>query len=1312
MPSDAAKLRNNIKAWLSRNGGYVVSNRGKFPAANLVPGSPKVLYDQYVIALRGVMNDIRYQEILEQFRKDSIRNKKNIFKAQVLSQLKKGIKEFKISNKVSTKKTKVSNVLSFSGRKATDMNRYMENMRWRFVREILKFLKTHKSCKVSISINAELIKYNQDEDGGILTETIENNFSGSYVDVLSQDDIENAININYAKILDLLDRYTTNGSGWTLRIILGSTLRLSKYDPLKAGAWIDLPEDIKAKKACINPFNKDNKCFMYASLINLFKADKNAERVSKYKKYENHLDFGDIQFPIRVKDIDKLEKLNEKYGWNIYGLEQNGYMSTVHPLRITGNQDRKIIPLLLIGSVDDKKNYILSHYVSIQSMSRLLSSQVSKREHNAYFCMTCCAGFNNQLKLDEHMIQHQLGRGGQEVPNLPLPGSLKSTNKFTKYNSLAKTPYYIVCDFEAILKKYRGIVEEEQATIIDNEHSACSYGIKVVCPLNPLKSRKYEFYVGEDAADKFVSRIIKITTELAKDVKTTNIEMLPLTNKEKEEFSHAKHCWVCQKEFNDKDIICRDHDHFTGKYRGPAHQSCNLNLNREGWKCPVLFHNGKNYDYHYIIKALNDEVEKFDAIAINTEKFMCINFNDARFLDSYSFLASSLDTLSSNIINPSNFKKLIKAEKFGELKNTRLSNLKTYCPNFMSEYEGLSDDNLDLIAQKGIYPYEYMDSFRRFEETELPSKEAFYSKLKQDGITDEDYELAQKVWITFGMTTMKDYHDLYLKQDTILLADIINNFLDMAYSTYGIDPLNYVSLPAYSNDCLYRMVSKLERYYVNFRGQTTKRNFSVDNFVCGEGSIEDQLASYLRVEAGLRGGVSTITHRYAKANNKYMKSYDSSKPSVFIKYLDANNLYGWAMSQYLPYGNYKDVSSNWVDRDIPSFVNFIKSVGDKDDIGYMLEVDMTYPEELHIEHNDYPLAPEHMIIDKEEISDYSSGLLNDNFKFTKCSKLIPNLKDKKNYVVHYRLLKYYLEKGLIVNKVHSVLQFYQAPWMKEYIEFNTNLRKKAKNDFEKDFFKLMNNSVFGKQMENVRNRSNIKLIHNDDKKAVKYMSKFNMTDWDSVNDNTFIINMKKTKIIFDKPIIVGFAILELSKLLMYQFHYDVMKKAYGDKIRLCMTDTDSLLYEIQTDDFYADMLVMGLQDKFDCSEYPEGHIFYSPVNKKVLGMFKDETAGEEISEFVGLRSKMYSYLLDGETKGHSRAKGISMAAKEKQLTHQKYVDALNNKVIFKADMTMIRSIKQDLKTLTVNKVGLSPYDDKRFVCADGIDTLAYGNYLI
>ena len=558
---------------------------------------------------------------------------------------------------------------------------------------------------------------------------------------------------------------------------------------------------------------------------------------------------------------------------------------------------------------------------------------------------------------------------------------------------------------------------------------------------------------------------------------------------------------------------------------------------------------------------------------------------------------------------------------------------------------------------------DYVSCMTKFDETQLPPKKEFYSKLNDEDITEDEYQHALNVWKTFGCKNIRDYHDLYLKSDVLLLADVFENFRSTCLCHYNLDPAHYYTSPGLAWDaCLKETGQQLQLLH-----------------------DYDMLMMF---EKGIRGGISHISKRYAEANNKYMENYDPDKPPSYIQYLDANNLYGWAMSQPLPTGGFKWTKNLTVD-----FVIKIlgkeqarqQKQGKHSPLGFVFEVDLKYPSELWKKHNDYPLAPERLNIDGVE-------------------KLICHFKPRKNYVVHFVNLQQYLEMGMILTAVHRGISFNQSPWMESYIRKNTELRKCAANSFEKDFFKLMNNSVFGKTIENIRKRQNIILV-DDRAKALKLSSRPNFDRATIFDPNLVAIHMKKTEVYFNKPIYVGQAILDLSKTLMYDFHYNYIQEKFS-KANLLFTDTDSLMYAIQTDDFYND-IALDIEDKFDTSDYPPDHKsgILIGVNKKVIGMFKVEVAGRQITHFVGLPPKLYSFKIEN-CEGVKKCKGIKKNVVKKGISFEDYVKCLFSGEKQMMNMKIIRSENHDIYSKEINKVALSADDNKRKVAKDKIHTLA------
>ncbi|XP_060855529.1 uncharacterized protein LOC132933232 [Metopolophium dirhodum] len=286
----------------------------------------------------------------------------------------------------------------------------------------------------------------------------------------------------------------------------------------------------------------------------------------------------------------------------------------------------------------------------------------------------------------------------------------------------------------------------------------------------------------------------------------------------------------------------------------------------------------------------------------------------------------------------------------------------------------------------------------------------------------------------------------------------------------------------------------------------------------------------------------------------------------------------------------------------------VTTIDDDAPIGYILEVDVDYPEKLHDIHSDLPFLPHNSCPPNSKII-----------------KLLTTLNNKSNYVVHYRLLKQAIHNGLKVVKVHKIIKFDQSKWLAPYVDKCTSMRVLAKNKFEYEFWKLLVNSVYGKCMENPRKRLDIKLV-SDDRKAHRLMRKPNFIDRTIYSNELMSLHFQKEKIKFDKPIYVGFSILDISKTYIYNFHYDVMKNKYGKKISLLYTDTDSLIYRIKTNNYFND-LKFDLLSHFDTSNFPISHFCYSDKHKNTPGYFKDELKSEIMTQFVTLRPKLYAYTI-------------------------------------------------------------------------------------
>ncbi|XP_061191773.1 uncharacterized protein LOC133200019 [Saccostrea echinata] len=879
----------------------------------------------------------------------------------------------------------------------------------------------------------------------------------------------------------------------------------AEYAPLSGSSYLPMPPKIAKKKAVLNIENVDQKCFLWSILASLHPIGRldHPARVSNYTKYEYELNTEGLDFPLPLSQINRFEKKNN-ISVNVFGFEKN----EISPLHITEARNTFHHVNLLLFSKGETR-----HYCLIRNMSRLMGDRTS-HDGETFYCNFCLHGFTRQDLLNEH-VPYCSPHGPQR---LTFPKSEHDQwVQFKHVNKQLKVPFVIYLDLESLTIPIQSCSPSQthSSTTPYQKHEPCGFCYYVKCS-DDSKSKPAYLYRGANAMDHLFECLIKEEEEICK-ILSQSIPM-SISAEEENSFKNATDCHICEQPLGVDRV--RDHDHLTGKYRGAALNQCSLQLqfrkeNRDFY-IPVIAHNSRNYDLHHMMSAIGKlKDKKISCIPNNMKKYISFSLDNLRFIDSLQFLNASLDTLVTNL-----------AKEGG----SRFQNLSRHFP---------SEVERDLLLRKGVYPYDFMSSWDRFYDQELPPFTAFYNKLSESDISVSDYVHAEKTWKTFNMTNMGDYHDLYLKTDVLLLSDVFENFRDLCLDAYHLDPAHFFTSPGLAWEAMLKMIKvKLQLF--------------------------DEIDMILMIEQGIRGGVSMISKKYAKANNPMVSDFDPSKPKTWLTYLDMHNLYGTSMSMPLPERDFAWCTPEQIDS-----LN-VMNISDDSDNGYILEVDLKYPDSLHDEHSDYPLAPENNTITDDMLSPHSLMLKEKLDIKGSAPKLVPNLSDKGKYVLHYRNLKYYLSKGLVLSKIHRVLEFTQSPWLKSYIDFNTHRRSQATTDFKKDFYKLMNNYVFGKTMENMRKRVNVELVHTK-KRLRKVCAKPNFQSFKIFNEDLVAVNLRKNNIVLNRPIYAGFCILDLAKLLMFEFHYDFVKSTYGEKASLLFTDTDSLCYEIQTEDFYQDI---------------------------------------------------------------------------------------------------------------------------------------------
>ena len=533
---------------------------------------------------------------------------------------------------------------------------------------------------------------------------------------------------------------------------------------------------------------------------------------------------GDIKYPVDLKGINEFERLNSSIAISVFAYSEE---DKVYPLRISGHRNRLHKIKLLLITEEEKR-----HYCLIKNMSRLVSSQTTKHHGAIFICEGCFKHFPSEKSLKAH--EEHCNTDECIKINMPKKGSSIFFKELWKSQ---RVPFIIYADTESLLKPIQSCESDPSRKYTNKyqKHEPTSFSYYIKCFDDNVLSVKPRIYTGEDAMQKFVEWI---EGDIAYIANIPKVDMI-FGKEESKRYDEETICWLCGGELGCDKV--RDHCHYTGKYRGAAHNKCNLKYRKPKFT-PVVFHNLSGYDAHLFIKNLGYDLGNINCIANNEEKYISFTktitvgryknkegktenkTHNIRFIYSFKFMSDSLDNLVNN------------------LPEEAFNNIKRY-------YTG---DELNLIKRKGVYPYEYMDSIERFKENKLPPKESFYSSLNDKNISDEDYAHAKKVWDAFKMEDLKDYHELYNKTDVLLLADVFENYRDICTKIYKLDPAHYFTAPGLSWDACLKMTGvRLE--------------------------LLTDVDMLLMVEKGIRGGVSMVSKRFSKANNKYMG--DKFKPS-------------------------------------------------------------------------------------------------------------------------------------------------------------------------------------------------------------------------------------------------------------------------------------------------------------------------------------------------------------------------------------------------------------------------------------------------
>ena len=796
----------------------------------------------------------------------------------------------------------------------------------------------------------------------------------------------------------------------------------------------------------------------------------------------------------------------------------------------------------------------------------------------------------------------------------------------------------IIADFEA---RNEPIINQDNViskTIdICKQIPSCN-GFYVINKINnlPIEMGYYKSSFGENNVKWFLNKINNIEFQMSEYFRQ-NLKP-KITIKSDKLFLKANICWLCDIGFININDKVRQYCKLTGNYLGAAHQSCIDYVNKVNQHkfIPVLYHNFSKYDNHMFFNDLINSKPNEIILTVTprtSEEYMSVNYGCVRFLDSMRFQQNSLE----------------KSTEF--LKDDDYIHLKKHFPNHWM-----------LLKNKLAYPYEFYETLEDYEE---PIEElinygsgAYFSKTKNKIPDPEEIDRTNEIIKLFNIKNGRELTELYNKADVILLADLFEKFIEISISNFGINPLYHISLPGttWSNGLRYTRV---------------------------ELELIKNVDLFQMFENGIRGGLSGVFgDRYIESDN-----------NTVILHVEMNNFYGFAMLLYRPTGNFQIYENNSITK---SFINKVISTHDCSNIGYVLIEDLIYPDNFKYKSKNFPFCPENKTINPDNYTEYMKD--HETKPHRPTNKLICDQTNREYYIVHYRNLKFDLRMGMIISKVHRIVSFDQSPRLQKYIDYKTKKRAEADSDFKKDYHKKLICSFFGKTMEDVRNRIKVEFAKNtDERKNLRFQSRLDFDGIHKSYQDYDTYTFKSNVVEMEKPIYLGFTILELSKLLMYETYYDKLQKYFGvDGIQIHYQDTDAFVMSIRTTEYVNDLRKLQNRYKmFDFSNLNKEHKLFSNEFKKIPGYLKIETLKSlYIDKFACLRSKCYAYTtnLDGY---NNTFKGIVKGYK-KEISFDQYYKCLKNETYDKTcKQFCIRNHHHGMYLQQITKKSLSPFDDKR-----------------
>ncbi|MCL6579441.1 MAG: hypothetical protein K6T73_08670 [Candidatus Bathyarchaeota archaeon] len=984
---------------------------------------------------------------------------------------------------------------------------------YKFIKQKLIEKKLKLGFRLMLLIEAEFSKSTPKKEKVYETKRITSgSFKRDIVYVGSLSDLEKVVNTCVLEIVASIEHIQNSATGYKFNKIKKIAGRLFYFkrssdvveiseELVKQGfKYRELPEWIRNSKSISNIKNNDDLCLIWAILRSLY-PDKSrhhnkitTELREKYKQYEW---FG-LDKPSQITE-ENLCKFEDRYNFKIviFKVGEEPKYKVIHLRRFENEDERRKIYL----------GFYIDHYFVINNLDgfvRCAYSKIVKHTGKIYVCQYCYKHLLSKESYQRHIMKCREVKIEYKMPKD------RAYMYFQRIHSTLRYPAVVYADFEATsIPANSENCSVKSAVVKQIPNSFC-----IFCPDFKILEVRYNSNP-EELFDEFweiLARIYKMLKQRYK--RNESIKNPPPIPKD----AKCAFCELVPEEFRSGDTtIVRHFDYFAGKFICYACKTCHAKAKKPKF-VRVFFHNLKGYDSHFIIKYALKKVKFWKAIkplGKSKEKLFAIKVpfhsyygNGFYFLDSYSHLPFSLSQLVKDYVTEYRFKDFLPLN--GEYKH------------------------------KEAYPYEWMDNFDKFETKEFPPREAFFNRLTSRNLPEQEYQEVKAIYEKH-CKTFKDYHDIYLKGDVILLAEVFEKYRDLSMESYGIDPAWYVSGPSFFYNAMMKMC---------------KAKLPI---------IQDENL-YRLVKRNIRGGICGVGE---------ISEAEADKVNTSIASLDCVNLYGKAMMDPLPvqileYVRADDVNQNNEEREefnIANLRRFLRKL--PENIGYIFEVDIVPPLDLHDFYKAYPLFPEK--IDK---------------------KLVQTLNPKKNYLVLDKYLKYGLDIGYQVVKIHSFIKFKKTPIMRQYIEYNTEKRREAserKENSKVTYYKNANNSVYGKNIEDPEKYCNYLITRGDE--SLNTYSDGKWKDCIVIDDEEKIMlfDMVKETVYLDKPILLGFCILDISKEIMARHFYTLRNHL---PFKLIYTDTDSFkiyCYE------HGEKEVYEILKSLDFIETPESKV------KKVPG---------------------------------------------------------------------------------------------------------------